>query len=164
MDSVDLYQALLTRYGMTTNALARRLVESGLAKTNLQSHLFRWEQREAKNPSTETLGPVARYFKVDMRAFYDPVVARSEAFRLGFETGADAQPPRPPARERATDALSCLRELAQALSESDRLSVAELVRAYLSDAEASERKARAICDLLEDDGPTSAEPRKRRAA
>lgn len=84
MDPIDFYQALLSRDGFNTTSLARHLRAHHFTEKRLQTQLSRWEGRKSHEPRMATLEPVADFFGVDVKAFYNPAVAAKEARRLGL--------------------------------------------------------------------------------
>ncbi|HRO60257.1 MAG TPA: S24 family peptidase [Burkholderiaceae bacterium] len=84
MDPILFYRTLLKRASLTTNGLARRLVDLGMTEKTIQSKLNKWENGISTTPAITTLQPVADYFKVDVGAFYKPAQALREARRIGL--------------------------------------------------------------------------------
>lgn len=129
MDPRALLRALMTQHKTNPTRLAAELKRLGKTKVNIQSNLSRWLSNPNLEPTMATMRPVADYFGLDVRAFYDEKVASEMSGKPSARSAEIAQ---------SDNVKSTLGRTANTQAVTDELTVpatlsleeARLVRAY----------------------------------
>lgn len=156
MTGAELLRLLMEAEGVNPNSLADKL-----RNRSLQSQLQRFLSNQTKNPRTDTLRPVAKYFGVGVDVFLDDKTAKRVAIERGLlqdETSAAPEnapsaPTSSPISIRPTspslrDSLRCIAKTLAEHDESARRAVAVLLSDVAIHPESVELTADRIEALL----------------
>lgn len=102
MDPKDLLRELMARSKDTPSSLSRKVKNA-----TKQPQIYRFLEGVAKEPRRTTLQPLADYYRINVEAFYNPVIAAQVMQQLHGEPPApEALPAAPEKHQEAVGQLS----------------------------------------------------------